>query len=280
MDSKIKFGIINIDKPSGPTSFSVSSYLAKQLKLNKASHLGTLDPKVTGVLPVALGRACKLTRFFMSHDKGYVGILHTHEECHIKELQTLIDKHFTGKIKQTPPHKSAVKRAEREREVYSWKLIEASETKKDFLFECVVEGGTYIRKLCSDLGEMVGGAHMAELRRNKAGIFTEEKMYTLFEFQKALELYKKGKKQPLHDMIVPAEDAITKVMPVINVEKRVLTVLLTGKPLFYSDVIDKEEFSKIAIGEVFAVFIDNNFVEVAKKVANEELVAKSEFVYN
>ena len=97
-DKKVTFGIINIDKPAGPTSFAVSSYLAKELKLNKASHLGTLDPKVTGVLPVALGRACKLAGYFMGHDKGYVGVLHTHTEQDIEKLQKIIDKKFVGKI--------------------------------------------------------------------------------------------------------------------------------------------------------------------------------------
>ena len=65
----LEFGIINIDKPSGPTSFSVSDFVRKKLGLRKTSHFGTLDPKVTGVLPVALNRACKLTGFFLGEDK-------------------------------------------------------------------------------------------------------------------------------------------------------------------------------------------------------------------
>lgn len=60
----LEFGIINIDKSSGPTSFDVSEFVKKKLGLRKTSHFGTLDPKVTGVLPVALNRACKLTGFF------------------------------------------------------------------------------------------------------------------------------------------------------------------------------------------------------------------------
>ena len=87
--------------------------------------MGTLDPKVTGVLPITLGRACKLAGYFIKHDKSYVGILHTHEEQDIEKLQKLIDENFSGKILQTPPHRSAVKREEREREVYGWKLLEA-----------------------------------------------------------------------------------------------------------------------------------------------------------
>jgi len=154
----LNFSIININKPCGPTSFSVSEYVKKQLGLTKTSHFGTLDPRVTGVLPVALSRACKLTGFFLGHDKEYVGIIHAHKEQDIKELQEIINKNFIGKIKQLPPKKSRVKREERIREVKSFKLLEQGENKKDFLFQTAVEGGTYIRKLIHDLGEKIGGA--------------------------------------------------------------------------------------------------------------------------
>jgi H/ACA ribonucleoprotein complex subunit 4 len=276
----IKFGIINIDKPSGPTSFSVSSLVRRKLNLNKTSHLGTLDPKVTGVLPVALGRACKLAGFFMGHDKGYVGVLHCHKFQKIEELQKLIDDNFIGKIKQTPPHKSAVKRAERVREVYSWELLEEDNDGKDFLFYCDVQGGTYIRKLCSDLGEMVGGAHMAELRRSKAGIFNEEKMYDFNEFDEAVKKYNDGDSEMLASMIVPAEEAVKRVMTCIQVEKRVLKVIMTGKPLFLNDIIDVEKFRALEMEERFAVFCGEQFVEIARKVSDYEMVAKPEFVCN
>src|SRR3989339_432185 len=143
----LNFGLINFDKPAGPTSYSVSEFVQRQLKLKKTSHMGTLDPKVTGVLPVTLGRACKLAGYFIKHDKTYVGILETHKECKLEDLQKLIDDNFVGKILQTPPHRSAVKREERERVVYSWKLIEASDDNRSFLFEAKVEGGTEIRKV-------------------------------------------------------------------------------------------------------------------------------------
>ena len=74
----LEFGIINIDKSSGPTSFDVSDFVRKKLGIRKTSHFGTLDPKVTGVLPIALNRACKLTGFFLGEDKEYVGIIKIH----------------------------------------------------------------------------------------------------------------------------------------------------------------------------------------------------------
>src|SRR3990170_6859226 len=102
----LEFGIINIDKPSGPTSFDISDFVRKKLGLRKTSHFGTLDPMVTGVLPIALNRACKLTGFFLGEDKEYVGIMRIHEDISIDDVKKAIEKKFLGKIKQTPPKKS------------------------------------------------------------------------------------------------------------------------------------------------------------------------------
>ncbi|MFQ5531957.1 MAG: RNA-guided pseudouridylation complex pseudouridine synthase subunit Cbf5, partial [Candidatus Nanoarchaeia archaeon] len=171
----LEFGIINIDKPSGPTSFNVSDQMRaalKELGVRKTSHFGTLDPKVTGVLPIALNRACKLTGFFIGHDKEYVGIMRMHEEISMEDIEKMIRKKFLGKIIQKPPVKSRVKRQAREREIKEFKLLEQDSNRKDILFKTTVQGGTYIRKLIDDLGKELNiGAHMLELRRIRAGIF-------------------------------------------------------------------------------------------------------------
>ncbi len=144
----LEFGVININKPSGPTSFDVSDFVRKKLNLRKTSHFGTLDPKVTGVLPVALNRACKLTGYFLGEDKEYVGVMRIHEDISLKEIEKIIKKKFIGEITQLPPVKSRVKRQERQREIKRFELLEIGENKKDILFHAEVEGGTYIRKLC------------------------------------------------------------------------------------------------------------------------------------
>ncbi len=279
-EKKLAFSIINIDKPTGPTSFSITNFVRRVLNQKKTSHMGTLDPKVTGVLPITLGRACRLAGYLIRHDKTYVGILHTHKEQDIKELQKLIDKNFVGKITQTPPHKSAVKREPRQREVYYFNLTESSEDKRDFVFETKVEGGTYIRKICSDLGEMIGGAHMDELRRTEAGLFDENKMYTLDELEKAVTEYKNDNNKLLKAMLIPASEAIKRLFQCVQVDKRVLRPLLTGKPLFHNDILDFEKIKDLPLGEQFAVFCGEQFVEIARKISNHELIGKPEFVYN
>lgn len=294
--SLLEFSLINIDKPSGPSSFGITEFVMRKLKLNKASHMGTLDPKVTGVLPITLGRACKLAAYFIKHDKTYVGVLHTHKEQEMSKLQELIDKNFIGKIKQTPPRKSAVKREERERKIFYFNFIEGSENKKDFLFECKVEGGTYIRKICSDLGELIGGAHMGELRRTAAGIFDESTLIRLDEFEKMADDHLNGKNNDqqkilqvqngeknvnqrnfLEKHLVDAREAIKKIMKGVSVKEGALFGLRHGKPLRGEDLTKKETFG---VDEKFAVFHKDDLVGIYRAVKEKGIIARAEFVYD
>ena len=268
----LNFSIINIDKPTGPTSFTVSNFVRKELGLSKTSHMGTLDPIVTGVLPVTLGRACRLSKYLMGSDKEYVGIMRIHEETSEKKLKEEINK-FVGKIIQLPPVRSSVKRAERVREIKSFEILEISG--KDVLFKTTVQAGTYVRKLIHDLGEKIGGAHMLELRRTRAGIFTEEKIFTLYEFESAVKEFKEGRDSSLKSMLVSAEEAICKILPKVNLKSKNLKNYLTGKPLFVNDFL-----LKIPEEETFIAFSDDLFVGVYHKVVEGEILARPEFIYN
>lgn len=269
----MEFSILNIDKPSGPTSFQVGEFIKKSLSLKKTSHAGTLDPKVSGVLPILLNRACKLSDYFMHRDKEYVGIMHLHSDISEEKLKKEMRK-FIGKIKQLPPKKSRVKREEREREIKKFKIIEKQG--KDVLFLAEVEAGTYIRKLCFDLGQKIGGAHMTELRRIKAGIFSEENknFVNLYEFKEAVEEYKKGKEEKLRKILIPAE-IISELLPVVQVKEEAIRSLLTGKPIFKKDII-----GNLLNSDKFAVFLGDKFIEVARKVKEGDIIARPEFVMN
>jgi H/ACA ribonucleoprotein complex subunit 4 len=260
------FSLINIDKPRGPTSFQVSQYLMKSLNLKKTSHMGTLDPQVTGVLPITLGRACKLSNYFMHKNKTYVGVMRLHEDVSLTELNKHI-KPLIGKITQLPPVRSAVKRAPRQRSIHSFKILEKKE--KDVLFETEVEAGTYIRKLIHNLGEKIKGAHMLELRRTKAGIFDESTAINLYDFDKALE------NNTLDKHLIPAEEAIKKVLPFIQIKEENLKQFLDGKPLMKHDLKDK-----LPKEEIFATFIGERFIGIYHKHTEGDIIAKAEFVYN
>lgn len=285
----LEFGIINIDKCSGPTSFNISDFVRKKLGLRKTSHFGTLDPKVTGVLPIALNRACKLTGYFLGEDKEYVGIMRIHEDISLKEIEKIIKEKFMGKIVQMPPVKSRVKRQDREREIKKFELLEKQEGKplatsskrgqskegKNILFHVECEGGTYIRKLCSDLGDyMKIGAHMLELRRIRAGIFLEENIVNLYDFEKAVEKYEKGNEKELRKIIIPGE-VVSELHPAVKIDKKAVEMVLHGCPLYYKFLKEKIDFGK---GEIICVFSGDRFIGIYKVVNEEEIFAKSEFV--
>ena len=273
----LEFSIINLDKPASPTSFQTAEQVGKilqELGVNKFCHFGTLDPEVTGVLPIGLNRACKLSEWFMKKIKTYVGIMKLHKEISRDKLEEEMKK-FLGKIMQLPPVKSRVKREIREREVYRWKIIEFDKENKQVLFEAEVQAGTYIRKLISDLGEKIGGAHMAELRRIQAGVFKEndKSFCNLYELEKAVEEAKNGNEQSLKELIVPAE-IIGEILPVIQVKEELIPKLLNGRPLF------KEDFDFEIKEDLFCLFSGERFIGVYKKVTEDGVLARVEFVMN
>jgi H/ACA ribonucleoprotein complex subunit 4 len=189
--------IVNLDKPPGPSSHEVTAWVKRILKAGRAGHSGTLDPNVTGVLPIAVGRAVKLVQVMQKSDKEYVGVMKFEKEPNIAELKKLF-KEFTGKIYQTPPKESAVKRVLRARKVHSLELLE---TDRNFaLFQVKCQHGTYIRVLCEDIGEVMGnGAKMVELRRTRSGSFKEEDSVTLQELTDAVHMGK------LETVVTPME---------------------------------------------------------------------------
>ena len=269
----LEFSIINIDKPTGPTSFWTSQFVKKALKLKKTSHLGTLDPMVTGVLPVGLNRACRLNEYLMHRDKVYVGIMRLHEEVSQEKLEEEMKK-FLGKITQVPPVRSRVKRAERIREVKQFKILEKDG--KDVLFFSDVQAGTYIRKLIHDLGEGIGGAHMLELRRTRAGTFEEIDSVNLYDFKKAVDEYENGNDKLLREILTPGEIVAT-LLPTLKVKKEFLSKLLVGSPIFQTFLESPSDLKK---DEKICIFVEDKFIGCYNVINSGDLFAKPEFVFN
>ncbi|MBC8501147.1 MAG: RNA-guided pseudouridylation complex pseudouridine synthase subunit Cbf5 [Nanoarchaeota archaeon] len=212
VDEVIGYGVVNIDKPEGPSSHQVSAYARNILRLKKAGHSGTLDPKVTGVLPVALGRATRITHSLLTAGKEYICLMRLHKELDEKTIRKIMNE-FVGKIKQLPPIKSAVKRQERFRHIYYLEILEID--RKDVLFIVGSQAGTYIRKLCHDIGEKLGvGANMYELRRTKAGPFSEETLCILQDLKDAYHFYKEGDEKYLKKIIQPVEFAVEHLLKI------------------------------------------------------------------
>lgn len=282
----INFGILNIDKPSGCTSFDVVNIVRKTLGLDKAGHLGTLDPQVTGVLPIVLGKACKIQEYFMHRDKTYVGVMKLHQKVEKKKLEEEMEK-FLGVINQLPPRISRVKRVIRQRKIMEFKITKFNAEKKEVEFISKVEAGTYIRKLIDDLGKNIGGAQMISLRRLQAGIFSDkDKEFTSLEkFKDSVDSYKNGNEKDLRKIIVPAE-IITSIIPVIELKEDCLDRLKHGSPIFKNMIPEKSYDKVIKIvesKEAFAITVNKELIEIAKwsdHFENKEIIAKPAVVLN
>lgn len=282
MKELISFGILNIDKPAGCTSFDVVNHVRKKLGLSKAGHFGTLDPQVTGVLPICLEKACKIQGYFMQKEKVYTGKMKLHKPLEKEKLESEM-KNFLGIINQLPPRKSRVKRQVREREIIEFKLLELDKEKREANFIARVQAGTYIRKLVADLGENIGGAHMIELRRNKAGLFSDKdsEFISLEDFDRAVSEFENGNEKELRKLIIPAE-IIIKSIEVVEVNQEAVSKLRNGSPIFEEMLINSKESIKIIDKkEIFAVVCKDSLIEIAKKDDNfifPNVLAKPECV--
>ena len=153
LDNILDYGFIPLDKPAGPTSHEVVAWVRKMLKEDKAGHSGTLDPAVTGLLPIGLGQATKALSVLLLGPKEYVGLARIHSDVDKIKLEQVFEK-FRGEIFQRPPQKSAVKRQTRRRWIYELDILENK--RQLILFRVLCQAGTYIRKLVYDIGEVLG----------------------------------------------------------------------------------------------------------------------------
>jgi len=214
MEEYIRKGFVCIDKPMGPSSHEVVVWVRRILEVEKTGHTGTLDPRVTGVLPIMIEQATKLVQILQGSEKEYVCLMRLHGDVRREDIERVM-KMFEGKIYQRPPLKSAVKKRLRIREVKKIEILEIDG--REVLFKVTTEAGTYIRKLCTDIGEVLGcGAHMQELRRTRTGIFTEDMCYTLQDLLDAYVFWKEeGEEKYLRQIIKPMELAIADIPKVI-----------------------------------------------------------------
>lgn len=201
-------GVIIINKQKNFTSHDVVNVIRKKLNIKKVGHTGTLDPNATGVLPILVGKATKISKYLIEHDKTYIATIKLGEKTDTgdnegqvieeKLVPTDLKKEdinnvlqiFLGKQKQVPPMYSAikingkklyeyaregkeVKLEAREVEIYKIQLLEYKNSKIKFEVEC--SKGTYIRTLCEDIAKKLGTVgYMEELQRIKVNNFKIE----------------------------------------------------------------------------------------------------------
>jgi tRNA pseudouridine55 synthase len=246
-------GVIIIDKPAGKTSHDVVSEVKKILGVKKAGHTGTLDPMVTGVLPVCLNEATKLAGFLTGEDKEYLATMLLGMKTDTLDIEGKIisqsDNFVTeeeirsamaqmvGTIKQVPPAYSAVKYCGKP--LYKWArkgVLLDMEPREVKIHSIVIEGisfprvtfrvicskGTYIRTLCSDVGDLLGpGACLYSLRRLRNGYFSEEMAVSLNNYED------NDKKNKLLEKILPMAELLP-LLTTIELEDHSAVKLCNG----------------------------------------------------
>ena len=210
----LEYGLIILDKPPGPTSHEVVAWVKRILKIPKAGHSGTLDPQVSGVLPLGLGEATKALGVLLLGPKEYHAIARLHSLPTKEKLENVLNQ-FKGEIYQKPPQRSSVLRRTRTRTIYELEMLEQKE--RLVLLRVLCEAGTYIRKLCYDIGEILGqGATMIELRRTSVHQFNDKNLVTMHNLADAFALWEENKDDSkLLRLLQPIEHALSEIKSVV-----------------------------------------------------------------
>ncbi len=252
-------GILVIDKPTGFSSHDIVQKMRRIAKQRKVGHAGTLDPLATGVLPLLLGKATKISRYLTGQDKSYdtelcLGITtdtldsdgrvveRKDVDISLKQLEEVLDT-FRGSIEQIPPMYSAkkvegkklyelarkgktVEREAKEIRIDSLELLDFDAPTCRLRVKC--SSGTYIRTLVDDIGQALGcGAHVTALRRLEVGTFRLSQAFTLEELE--------AREEPLEGALLGMDDALT-TMPTIELSSQLERMVCLGHQLKVQDV--------------------------------------------
>lgn len=279
-------GILNILKPTGMTSHDVVGFVRKTLKIKKVGHAGTLDPNVSGVLPICVGKATKFSEILINGDKVYVCEIILGNDTNTQDMygsvinecskdilnnlenKTIIDviNSFKGKIKQIPPAYSAVKykgkklyeyarqnivikKDAREVDIKDIEILRIDNPKVLIKVRC--SKGTYMRTLCNDIGQKLGVyAHMGVLIRTEAKGLSINDSITLEDL-----LYYKSVNE-LNRCLISVDKIIN--MKKVHVNAKYYDKLIEGNEIPFSmndDFIDN-----------FYVYCNDNLIGVGHKV--------------
>ncbi len=267
-------GVLIINKPKGFTSHDVINVLRKTLNTKKIGHTGTLDPNATGVLPILIGTATKISKYLIEHDKTYIATMKLGEKTDTGDADGIITnkdlnfqgvsyeqvkkvlKIFIGKQKQIPPNYSAIKIngkkayeyarsgqvvdiEPRNIEIYDINLIKLED--KEITFEVTCSKGTYIRTLCEDIALKLGTiGYMKELIRTEVNNFKIENAVTINEVKENIAIVK--------EKIISIEK-IFKDKQKINLNDRKKELFLNGVRLTFKEPDD-----------IYTIYNNNQFI--------------------
>lgn len=289
-------GILPLYKPAGFTSHDCVMRIRKLLHTKKVGHSGTLDPQVTGVLPLCIGNATKVADYLHEQPKMYVATMVLGQSTDTEDgtgnviasqsINSPIPKEkileifsaFTGEISQLPPMYSAVKvggvrlheaarkgiiveRKPRKVWIYELELMDFSISNPfpSITFKVACSKGTYIRTLCKDMGQAFGyPAHMSYLQRIKSGPFSLTDCYTFEEIEKAIN------EDKISSLLYPLDRAFTHY-PVVKIPAGRVRAIRNGLSQRHLQPGNWEEGQKIAIYSPDGKFLAIHQVQYTEK---------------
>ena len=282
-------GILLVDKPMDWTSSDVVAVIRRATGIRRCGHTGTLDPMVTGVLPICVGNATRISEFIMEQGKRYRAYLAfgkktdsydaygtVLETCEIKSFQRdVIEevlKKYTGEIKQKPPIYSAkwidgkrlyqyalegkeVDIPEYDVTVYSLDLIEMKDD--GFIFDIHCSKGTYVRSLINDIGESLGTlAYMKDLVRTGVGAFTLDECISP-------DLIKTMPRDEIGSRLISIDQALSNLSR-INILEEVTERLENGQKLNTAKIANEKSIVSGKFSDTYKVFCNGSFIGIGK----------------
>ena len=259
-------GIIAIDKPRGPSSHEVAAWVRDMLGM-PCGHGGTLDPDVSGVLLVMVGKAARLAPVILSHEKEYIALMRLHADAPEELIRETV-REFVGKNYQRPPRRSAVARALRIRTMHEIEVLDIDG--RDVLLRVRCEAGTYIRSLCRHIGFAIGtGGQMVELRRPRSGAYDESMCCTLHALRDAVERAKEGDTGELLSYIRPPESVLEGI-PTVTIRDTAVDALCHGASLAGVGITATDTFKKDA--DVAVMTTQGELVCIGKALVPSESI--------
>ena len=273
IEQKLSSGFILLDKPPGPTSHQIASWVRDLLGLDRLGHGGTLDPFATGVLPLMAGKSMKLTKGILKTDKSYIAVLKFSQAPSTQELETVMTN-LTGRIYNVPPEISAVKVQVRTRRIFKFELIEHNDREAVARIAC--EAGTYIRTIARDMGLMLGyGVELKELRRENSGRFSLADCVTLQQIADAVWLWKECDNPNALSKIIHPTEKLLLDKPYIIVKDSAASALCHGAPLLRPGLVEIDETLSSGL-EVAAFTTKNEIVGIVKMSKDYSEISASE----
>ncbi len=274
LEQLLQYGFILVDKPEGPTSHEVVAWVKKILHAEKAGHSGTLDPGVTGLLPVGLGEATKALSVLLLGPKEYYCVARLHDPIDGNKLKRVLSE-FVGEIYQRPPQRSSVRRETRTRNIYALDLVE--DVGRLLLLRVLCQAGTYVRKLIYDIGEvLVPGATMAELRRTRVSHLSESDGFvSLHRLYDAYQRWREeGEDTSIRSIVKPVEYAVSGLNSAV-IRDSAVDAICHGAQLAVPGLLRISP--SISRGETVAIFtLKGEVVAISEATMGSEEIQKAD----